>query len=159
MTNPVSDKICKTFFAQAEKEGFLFGGMKPTTKHPSDLIAVLSDKTLCYVNFIGRIAAGSDAENLLKTDVLFYVWDCVIIESLLFADNSCDDPSAVAAGVVFGDCTHDRRAAAGAAIFDNLFCKGDPQHAAVLFGRATAQITLFDRFYDFFINPFGSNTA
>ena len=95
MTNPVSDKICKTFFAQAEKEGFLFGGMKPTTKHPSDLIAVLSDKTLCYVNFIGRIAAGSDAENLLKTDVLFYVWDCVIIESLLFADNSGDDSSAI----------------------------------------------------------------
>ena len=41
-----SDEICKAFFAQAENEGFLFGGMKPTAKHPSDLIAVLSDKTL-----------------------------------------------------------------------------------------------------------------
>ena len=68
MTNPVSDKICKAFFAQAEKEGFLFGGMKPTTKHPSDLIAVLSDKTLCYVNSIGRMAAGSGAENVCVID-------------------------------------------------------------------------------------------
>ena len=41
-----SDEICKAFFAQAEKEEFLFGGIKPTAKHPSDLIAVLSDKTL-----------------------------------------------------------------------------------------------------------------
>lgn len=63
-----SDEICKAFFAQAEKEGFLFGGMKPTTKHPSDLIAVLSDKTLCYVNSIGRMAAGSGAENVCVID-------------------------------------------------------------------------------------------
>ena len=49
-----SDEICKAFFAQAEKEEFLFGGIKPTAKHPSDLIAVLSDKTLCYVGTIGR---------------------------------------------------------------------------------------------------------
>ena len=27
-----SDEICKAFFAQAENEGFLFGGMKPTAK-------------------------------------------------------------------------------------------------------------------------------
>ena len=144
MTNPVSDKICKAFFAQAEKEGFLFGGMKPTTKHPSDLIAVLSDKTLCYVNFIGRIAAGSDAENLLKTDVLFYVWDCVIIESLLFADNSGDDSSAIAAAVVFGDRSYDRRSATRTAVFDDLLCKRDSQHSAVLFRGAAAQIPLFD---------------
>ena len=61
-----SDEICKAFFAQAENEGFLFGGMKPTAKHPSDLIAVLSDKTLCYVGTIGRMAAGSGAETRRK---------------------------------------------------------------------------------------------
>ena len=60
-----SDEICKAFFAQAEKDGFLFGDEKPTAKHPSDLIAVLSDKTLCYVNSIGRMAAGSGAENVV----------------------------------------------------------------------------------------------
>ena len=63
-----SDEICKAFFAQAENEGFLFGGMKPTAKHPSDLIAVLSDKTLCYVGTIGRMAAGSVAENVCVID-------------------------------------------------------------------------------------------
>ena len=52
-----SDEICKRFFAQAESEGFLFGGEKPTEKHPSDLIAMLPDKSLCYVGAIGRIAA------------------------------------------------------------------------------------------------------
>ena len=63
-----SDEICKAFCAQAENEGFLFGGMKPTAKHPSDLIAVLSDKTLCYVGTIGRMAAGSGAENVCVID-------------------------------------------------------------------------------------------
>jgi hypothetical protein len=63
-----SDEICKAFFAQAENEGFLFGGMKPTAKHPSDLIAVLSDKTLCYVGTIGRMAAGSGAEHVCVID-------------------------------------------------------------------------------------------
>ena len=59
-----SDEICRRFFAQAEREGFLFGGENPTDKHPSDLIAVLPDKTLCYVGTIGRIAAQSGAENV-----------------------------------------------------------------------------------------------
>ena len=63
-----SDEICKAFFAQAENEGFLFGGMKPTAKEPSDLIAVLSDKTLCYVGTIGRMAAGSGAETVCVID-------------------------------------------------------------------------------------------
>ena len=43
-----SDEICKAFFEQAEREGFTFGGEKPTAKQPSDLIAVLPDKTICY---------------------------------------------------------------------------------------------------------------
>ena len=46
----------------------LFGGIKPTAKHPSDLIAVLSDKTLCYVNSISRMAAGLGAENVCVID-------------------------------------------------------------------------------------------
>ncbi len=66
------------------------------------------------------------------------------LEQLLFTDDSCDDPSAVAAGVVFGDCTHDRRAAAGTAILDDLLCKRNPQHPAVLFRGAAAQIPLFN---------------
>ena len=63
-----SDEICRRFFAQAEREGFLFGGEKPTEKHPSDWIAVLPDKTICYVGTIGRIAAGSGAENVVVVE-------------------------------------------------------------------------------------------
>ena len=59
---------CKRFFSLAEKEEFLFGGgAKPTEKHPTDLIAVLPDKTLCYVGTYGRIASQSG-----KNDVLIY---------------------------------------------------------------------------------------
>ena len=63
-----SDEICRHFFAQAEREGFLFGGEKPTKKEPSDIIAVLPDKRLCYVGTIGRIAAGSGAENVVVVE-------------------------------------------------------------------------------------------
>ena len=60
---------CERFFSLAEKEGFLFGdGAKPTEKHPSDLIAVLPDKTLCYVGTYGIIAAQSGAENIIVYD-------------------------------------------------------------------------------------------
>ena len=65
-----SSEICKAFFTQAENEGFIFGdGAKPTAKHPSDLIAVLPDKTLCYVNAYGRIAMQSGAENIIVYDL------------------------------------------------------------------------------------------
>ena len=60
---------CKRFFCLAEKEGFLFSdGAKPTEKQYSDLIAVLPDKTLCYVNAYGRIASQSGAENIIVYD-------------------------------------------------------------------------------------------
>ena len=52
-----SDEVCRRFFAQAEREGFLFGGEKPTKKEPSDIIAVLPDKTICYVGTVTRPVA------------------------------------------------------------------------------------------------------
>ena len=63
-----SDEVCRRFFVLAEREGFLFGGENPTDKHPSDWIAVLPDKTICYVGTIGRIAAGSGAENVVVVE-------------------------------------------------------------------------------------------
>lgn len=64
-----NDEICKAFFTQAEREGFIFGdGAKPTKKHTSDFIAVLPDKSLCYVNTYGRIAMQSGAENIIVYD-------------------------------------------------------------------------------------------
>lgn len=66
----------------------------------------------------------------------------------LFSDHAGDPPSAVTAAVAFGDRADDRRAAAGTAVLDDLLGKGDPQHAAVLFGRASAQIALLDGFHN-----------
>ena len=64
-----SEEICKAFFAQAESERFLFDdGEMPTAKHPSDLITVLPDKSLCYVNTYGRIAMQSGTENIIVYD-------------------------------------------------------------------------------------------
>lgn len=71
-----SEEICKQFFEKAEREGFIFGdGSKPMSKHPSNLVAVCSDKTLCYVTSIGRIAVQSGAKNII-------VYDC----EKIFAD-------------------------------------------------------------------------
>lgn len=66
------EEICRRFFEQAEREGFVFGdGSKPTAKHPSDLIAVLPDKTLCYVGAVGRVAAQAGADVRDAEELLF----------------------------------------------------------------------------------------
>ena len=33
-----NDEVCMKFYEWAEHEGYTFGGEKPTSKHPSDLI-------------------------------------------------------------------------------------------------------------------------
>ena len=71
-----SEEICKQFFEKAEREGFIFvDGSKPMSKHPSDLVAVCSNKTLGYVTVIGRIGVQLDAKNIM-------VYDC----EKIFAD-------------------------------------------------------------------------
>ena len=77
----------------------------------------------------------------------------------LLADNSRDDPSAIAADIIFGDCSDDRRAAAGTAILYDLLSKGDAQHAAVLFGRAAAQIAFLDSGNNALVLFLGRNAA
>lgn len=68
-----SEEICKRVFEKAKREGFIFeDGSKPTSKHPSDLVAVCSDKTLCYVTSSGRIAVQSGAKNIKN----IIVYDC-----------------------------------------------------------------------------------
>ena len=68
-----NDEVCMKFYEWAEQEGYSFGGEKPTSKHPSDLIAVLPGKVLCYVNTYGRIAAHSGADNVILTDAEHYI--------------------------------------------------------------------------------------
>ena len=68
-----NDEVCMKFYEWAEHEGYTFGGENPTSKHPSDLIAVLPGKVLCYVNTYGRIAAHSGADNVILTDAEHYI--------------------------------------------------------------------------------------
>ncbi len=60
-----SEETCRAFLRQAEEEGFTFSdGTKPTRKHPSDLLAVHGDKTICYLGAVGRIACASGAKTV-----------------------------------------------------------------------------------------------
>lgn len=49
-------EIGERLLNDAEKEGYLFGKVKPSEKQWSDMIAVNKDKTISYVGIIGRIA-------------------------------------------------------------------------------------------------------
>lgn len=51
-----SDACCKEFYQRAEEEGFRFGTIKPTENHVSDWIAILEERELAYVGFIGHMA-------------------------------------------------------------------------------------------------------
>ena len=73
-----NDEVCMKFYEWAEHEGYTFGGEKPTSKHPSDLIAVLPGKALCYVNTYGRIAAHSGTENVILIDICRLVTSNII---------------------------------------------------------------------------------
>lgn len=51
-----NDEVCERFLAQAEAEGYMFGSIKPTDNHTSDIIAIEDGKQLAYVTSIGRMA-------------------------------------------------------------------------------------------------------
>ena len=74
---------------------------------------------------------------------------------LLLADNAENQTPAITAAVVFCDCSDDRRAASGAAVFNDLFCERDSERTAVFFGRTSAQIAFLYRIDKPFINDFG----
>lgn len=59
-----STEQCRLFLKKAEEEGFMFGDIKPTHNKPSDIIAVLHHKKLCYVGFVGHMALGSHCQGI-----------------------------------------------------------------------------------------------
>ena len=67
--------------------------------------------------------------------------------------------SAVAAGIVLGDSSDNRRSAARAAILDYLFGKCDPESTVMFVRRAAPQITILDRAYDLLIYVLSGNAA
>lgn len=54
------ETTCRKFFEQAESEGYMFGTIKPTENHTSDIIAVEDGKKLAYVGSVGRMAYQSN---------------------------------------------------------------------------------------------------
>lgn len=64
-------KICKSFYYQAESEGFMFGDSKPTEMHTTDLVRLHHNKQISYCSTNGRIAFGSGkgtSGNILRVD-------------------------------------------------------------------------------------------
>lgn len=54
-----TEELCQKFLRQAENEGFTFSdGAKPTERETDSILALNSDKTINYVDFIGHIAYG-----------------------------------------------------------------------------------------------------
>lgn len=67
------DQTAKEFLVDAEKEGYLFGTIKPTDSQPDDIIAIEENKQLAYVGFVGRTAFQcKNKDNLHKIDYAKY---------------------------------------------------------------------------------------
>lgn len=67
------DQTAKEFLVDAEKEGYLFGTIKPTDSQPDDIIAVEDNKQLSYVGFVGRVAwQSAEKDKLHKIDYAKY---------------------------------------------------------------------------------------
>lgn len=63
-----SKDICKQFYKQAAKEGLLFGGINPTDKETTDLVALLPNGQICYVGWAGRMCYHNCHEGVIKID-------------------------------------------------------------------------------------------
>lgn len=66
-------EICKQFYEQAMNEGMLFGGINPTYKETTDLVALLPDGNLCYVGWAGRMCYHYAHEGVIRIDYEKYV--------------------------------------------------------------------------------------
>ena len=61
-------EICKQFYEQAAREGMTLGGINPTYKETTDLVAILPDGNLCYVGWAGRMCYHNSREGVIKID-------------------------------------------------------------------------------------------
>lgn len=65
------EATAKRFLEDAEREGFMFGKYKPTTRSISDLYAVENDHLVSHVGAIGRMAY--QAGESIKVDYAKYI--------------------------------------------------------------------------------------
>ena len=57
-----TSELCRDFMRAAEAEGISFpDGVMPTQRDVTNIFALRSDKTICYVGAIGHIAFGAGA--------------------------------------------------------------------------------------------------
>ena len=63
------EETAMSFLQQAELEGFTFGdGVRPASRHWSDLYSIHTDGTLNYVGSIGHIEYGSGANSVIRIE-------------------------------------------------------------------------------------------
>lgn len=65
--------LCKQFYKNAEAEGITFGGEQPTTKEPTDLIALLPDGEICYVGWAGHMCYHNCSVGVTRIDYAKYI--------------------------------------------------------------------------------------
>ncbi len=68
-----STDICKTFYENAEAEGIMFGGEKPTTKATTDLVSLLPSGEICYVGWAGHMCYHNCTEGVIRIDYEKYI--------------------------------------------------------------------------------------
>lgn len=65
------EATARKFLEEAEREGFMFGEYKPTTRSISSLYAVETENSLAHVGAIGRMAFQSGAA--IRVDYSKYI--------------------------------------------------------------------------------------
>ena len=68
------DETIKRFVADAESEGYKFGdGVKISRRNPDMFYALNQNKTVNFINFIGRLAFCCNAENIARINYKKYI--------------------------------------------------------------------------------------
>lgn len=62
------EDTCVRFYRDAEAEGITFGGLKPTEKETTDIIALLPSGEICYVGWAGRMCYHNCKGDVLRID-------------------------------------------------------------------------------------------
>ena len=57
-------ELARRFLADAEAEGFTFGGVKPTERGTDSIFALNDNMTINYVGFVGHMAFGSGTDKI-----------------------------------------------------------------------------------------------
>lgn len=64
-----SEDVQSRFMSDAENQGITFGdGIKPTERKPDDIMALLSDGTICYLGWAGHMCYRHNHENVIRVD-------------------------------------------------------------------------------------------